>query len=276
MKPKATIQWTLAFLLLASCMQAQSIWNTAHLANVKHSIHEPFYATTYETLKTEADKLLDSQALSVMMKEKTPASGDKHDYMSQARYYWPDPTKPNGLPYINRDGVSNPELNKLDRNRLGTTAGRITTLALVWYFSGEEQYARKATELIRVWFLNKDTRMNPNLEYAQMIPGHNNDKGRCYGLIDTYSFIEMLDAVALLEQSKAFTTQDSKQLKKWFSKLTDWMLASPQGKEEAASANNHSVAYDAQIIAFALYTGNKKLAQEIINDFPPKTYLPPR
>ena len=194
--------------------------------------------------------------------------------MSQARYYWPDPTKPNGLPYINRDGVSNPELNKLDRNRLGKTAGRITTLALVWYFSGEEQYARKATELIRVWFLNKDTRMNPNLEYAQMMPGHNNDKGRCYGLIDTYSFIEMLDAVALLEQSKAFTTQDSKQLKKWFSKLTDWMLASPQGKEEAASANNHSVAYDAQIIAFALYTGNKKLAQEIINDFPQKRIFP--
>lgn len=181
MKPKTTIQWTLAFLLLASCMQAQSIWNTAHLANVKHSIHEPFYATTYEILKAEADRLLDAQPLSVMMKEKTPASGDKHDYMSQARYYWPDPTKPNGLPYINRDGVSNPELNKLDRNRLGTTAGRITTLALVWYFSGEEQYARKATELIRVWFLNKDTRMNPNLEYAQMMPGHNNDKGRCYG-----------------------------------------------------------------------------------------------
>ena len=56
MKPKATIQWTLAFLLLASCMQAQSIWNTAHLANVKHSIHEPFYATTYEILKAEADR----------------------------------------------------------------------------------------------------------------------------------------------------------------------------------------------------------------------------
>ena len=63
--------------------------------------------------------------------------------------------------------------------------------------------------------------MNPNLEYAQMIPGHNNDKGRCYGLIDTYSFIEMLDAVALLEQSKAFTAKDSKQLKKWFAELTD-------------------------------------------------------
>ena len=98
---------------------------------------------------------------------------------------------------------------------------------MAWYFSEEEKYARKATELIRVWFLDKATRMNPNLEYAQMIPGHNNDKGRCYGLIDTYSFIEMLDAVALLEQSKAFTAKDSKQLKKWFAELTDWMLTSP-------------------------------------------------
>mgnify|MGYP002240663315 CR=1 FL=1 len=106
-----------------------------------------------------------------------------------------------------------------------------------------------------------------------MMPGHNNDKGRCYA--DRHLLLHrMLDAVALLEQSKAFTTQDSKQLKKWFSKLTDWMLASPQGKEEAASANNHSVAYDAQIIAFALYTGNKKLAQEIINDFPQNVSSP--
>lgn len=171
MKLKAAAQWMLAILLMAPCMQAQSVWNTTHLANVKRSIREPFYATAYETLKKEADRLSDAQPLSVMMKEKTPASGDKHDYMSQARYFWPDPAKPDGLPYINRDGISNPELNKLDRNRLGTTANRITTLALAWYFSEEEKYARKATELIRVWFLDKATRMNPNLEYAQMDTG---------------------------------------------------------------------------------------------------------
>lgn len=104
---------------------------------------------------------------------------------------------------MSRDGESNPELNKLDRNRLGATASRVTTLALAWYFSGEEKYAQKATELIRVWFFDKDTRMNPNLEYAQMIPGHNGGKGRCYGVLDSYSFVEMLDAVKLLEQSKS-------------------------------------------------------------------------
>lgn len=264
------VQWTLALLLLAPCTQAQSIWNPTHLANVKQSIHEPFYATAYEGLKSEADKLLDVQPLSVMMKEKTPASGDKHDYMSQARYYWPDPSKPDGLPYITRDGESNPELNKLDRNRLGATANRVTTLALAWYFSGEEKYAQKATELIRTWFFNKDTRMNPNLEYAQMIPGHNGGKGRCYGVLDSYSFVEMLDAVKLLETSKSFTAKDAKELKAWFGKLLNWIQTSPQGQEESRQANNHSTAHDAQVIAIALYTGNLKVAREVINSVPAK------
>lgn len=264
------VQWTLALLLLAPCTQAQSIWNPTHLANVKQSIHQPFYATAYEGLKAEADRLLDVRPLSVMMKEKTPASGDKHDYMSQARYYWPDPSKPDGLPYIARDGESNPELNKLDRNRLGATANRVTTLSLAWYFSGEEKYAQKATELIRTWFFNKDTRMNPNLEYAQMIPGHNNGKGRCYGVLDSYSFVEMLDAVKLLETSKSFTAKDAKELKAWFGKLLNWILTSPQGQEESRQANNHSTAYDAQVIAIALYTGNLKVAREVINSVPTK------
>lgn len=265
-----TVQWILAILLLTSSAQAQSIWDTAHLAKVRQSISRRFYKTAYIALKKEADSILCFRPLSVMMKEKTPASGNKHDYMSQARYYWPDSTKPNGLPYINRDGISNPELDKLDRNTLGMTANRITTLILAWYFSGDEKYAQKAVELIRVWFLDKATRMNPNLEYAQMIPGQNNDKGRCYGLIDTYSFVEMLDAIALLEQSNAITVTDSRHLKSWFSQLTEWMLTSQQGKEEAAGANNHSVAFDAQIIAFSLYTGDKKLAKKIIEAFPEK------
>ena len=110
--------------------------------------------------------------------------------------------------------------------------------------------------------------MNPNLEYAQMIPGHHNNKGRCYGVIDTYSFVEMLDAVQLLEKSKAFTPKDSKQLKAWFGKLLTWILNSPQGQEEANQANNHSTAHDAQVIAFALYAGNVKVAQEVINAIP--------
>lgn len=255
---------------LTTGLHAQSIWNAEHLAEVKANIHQPYHASAFAALTEEADRLLNAVPLSVMMKEKTPASGNKHDYLSQARYFWPDPTKPDGLPYIERDGVSNPELEKLDRNRMGETAGRITTLALAWYFSGDEKYAKKATELIRVWFLNKDTRMNPNLEYAQMVPGQNGDKGRCYGVLDSYSFVEMLDAVSLLEASASFTDRDAKQLKHWFGKLLEWIRTSPQGIEESRQANNHSTAYDAQVIAFALYTGNQSVAAEIIRAVPQK------
>lgn len=259
--------------LLLICVMganAQSIWDPDHLKAVKASIHQPAYEAAYRALLRNADAVLTKEPLSVMMKEKTPPSGNKHDYMSQARYFWPDPDKPDGMPYIQRDGESNPELEKLDRVRLGTFAGRVTTLSLAWYFSGEEKYARKATELIRVWFFDNATRMNPNLNYAQVVPGRFNNQGRCYGVIDTYSFVEMLDGVQLLEQSEAFTDRDSRQLKAWFAQLLNWILTSEQGREESNQKNNHAVAHDAQVISFALYAGEEEVAERIINEFPEK------
>ena len=246
---------------------AQSIWDGAHLAHVKNHLQEPAYAVAYQHLIKQADRQLKKKPVSVMMKEKTAVSGDKHDYMSLSRYFWPDPKKPDGLPYISVDGVSNPELKKLDRNRLSEMATGVTTLSLAWYFSGEERYAQKATELIRVWFLNKDTHMNPNLNYAQIVPGLYNGKGRCYGVIDAYSFVEMLDAVQLLEGSTAFTKKDSKALKAWFSKFLQWMLTSDQGIEEGKQLNNHSTAHDVQVIAYAIYVGNKKVLDEYFGQF---------
>ena len=248
--------------------RGQSIWDAAHLEQVKQSIDQPFYAAAYARLLRQADELLDSEPLSVMMKEHTPASGDKHDYMSLARYTWPDPSKPDGLPYIERDGVSNPELEKFDRVRLGNMANRVVTLSLAWYFSGEERYAAKAAEQLRAWFLDKQTRMNPNLEYAQIVPGRYGNKGRCYGVLDGYSFVEMLDAAALLEGSKSFAAKDSKALKAWFAKFLDWILTSPQGQGEIATKNNHGTACDAQIIAFALYTGRLDVAREFLESLP--------
>lgn len=256
------------FLIWVMGVNSQSIWSPQHLKEVKESIDKPAYTAAYQALIGEANDILNKEPLSVIMKEKTPASGTKHDYMSQARYFWPDPESPNGLPYIQRDGESNPELEKLDRVRLGIFAERVTTLSLAWYFSGDERYAQKATELIRIWFFDKATRMNPNLNYAQVVPGRFDDKGRCYGVIDTYSFVEMLDGVQLLEQSKAFTAKDSKRLKKWFGQLLNWILTSEQGQLEASQKNNHAVAHDAQVISFALYAGKKDIAERFIKDFP--------
>lgn len=252
---------------LVTTANGQTIWNHEHLAYVKNNLTEPVYATAYHHLKEEADCLLGLPTVSVMMKDRTAASGDKHDYLSLSRYFWPDPTKPEGRPYVNRDGMSNPELERLDRPKLSMMASGVTTLSLAWFFSDDERFAQKAVEQLRAWFINKDTHMNPNLNYAQIVPGQNGDKGRCYGLIDTYSFVEMLDAVQLLEGSKAFTKKDQKALKVWFGKLLNWMLTSPQGLEECRQTNNHAVAYDVQVMAYAKYVGNSRVQSDALSQF---------
>lgn len=259
-----------AAVVTAFSAKAQLVWDTEHLQEVRQNISQPYYAEAYAALIAEAENILNAEPLSVMSKADTPVSGTKHDYMSLARYYWPDPSKPDGLPYISRDGESNPELALYDRNKLGDTAQRVTTLALAWYFCGDERYAKKAAELIRVWFFNKDTYMNPNLNFAQVRKGHNGNVGNNSGVLDAFSFVEMLDGVQLLEKSKSFTKKDSKQLKLWFSKLTDWMLTSKQGQGENASTNNHGNAYDAQLISFAFYAGRTDLARTTLEQFAQK------
>ena len=268
-------KYAIAVLLLAlgRLAVAQQIWNVPHLERVRQSLAEPYYAAAFRHLTEDADSLLLCRPLSVMDKADVPASGDKHDYMSLARYYWPDPSKPGGMPYVNRDGLSNPELNRYDRNRLGTTCRRINSLALAWYLSGNEAYATKAAELARVWFVNPATRMNPNLDYAQIAKGHNGDRGRQYGVLDGYSLVETLDALTLLEGSKALTPKDRKALRRWVKALRDWMMQSPQGQQERAGGNNHGVACDAMLAAFSLYVGDEATARQVLSEVPERRIL---
>lgn len=265
-----TLFVSLGLLLSCSLVSAQSVWSKSHLDNVRSEIDRPLYSRSYEALRARADSLLQEQPLSVMMKEKTPPSGDKHDYTSLARYFHPNLSTPDGLPYVNRDGITNPEIVRWDRIRLGETADRIADLSLAWYFSGDERYAKKATELIDVWFLNPDTRMNPNFNYAQFTPGHNDNKGRCYGVLDGYSFVNMLDGVQLLSGSKSWTQKKDRKLKKWMTSLLDWILTSEQGIEESNQQNNHSVACDVLTVAVAMYAGKNDVAERIIREFPEK------
>lgn len=255
-----------ALLTMSASTFAQSILDAKQLTYAKAHLKDAAYSQAFRNLVSLADGDLLLKPPTVMTKEYIPASGSKHDYVSLARYAWPDETQPNGLPYVMRDGVLNPELKKFDRNKLSAMANAVYRLSLAYYFSGEEKYAQKATELIRVWFIDKKTKVNPNLRFAQHIPGKAD--GRCYGVIDAYSYVEMLDGVQLLEKSKSFTQKDSKLLKAWFSQLLKWLLTHPQAIEESYQKNNHATAYDVQVAAYALYTGNKKVFNDIVDNFP--------
>ena len=216
-------------------------------------------------LRKQADELLGMKPVSVTDKAFTPPSGDKHDYMSQAPYFWYDSSKPNGLPYMRKDGVRNPEINKItDHRNLGELDNACRTLSLAWYLTGDEKYAAKASALLQYWFLNDATKMNPNLNYAQAIPGITN--GRGIGIIETIALTGIADAVNLLKGSKSFTDKDNKSIHDWYTQYLNWMLTSKNGNEEHAAKNNHGTWFYAQSIDFALFTGNTTKAKELAEE----------
>jgi len=220
-------------------------------------------AAAWAKLQRDAQKALSAGPFSVVNKDATPPSGDKHDYMSQAPYFWPNPKTPNGLPYIHRDGERNPEINKItDSHNLDQMESSVETLALIYYFKGDEASATKAVQLLRAFFLDPATRMNPNLQYGQFVPGVNT--GRGIALIETRGLTRVVDAVGLLAGSKALTESDQRGLQDWFGKFLQWMLESKNGRDEAAAKNNHGSFYDTQVVSFALFLGRKDLAIQIL------------
>jgi len=251
-------------IVFALTVQAQPrIWNRANLEKAKMVSSE-----ASKLIIRDADKALIITIKTVMDKEMIAPSGDKHDYISMGKYWWPNPKTADGLPYIRKDGVVNPEIEKLDRVPLGNMARSISNLSLAYYFTSDDKYAAKAVENLRIWFINKETRMNPNMNFGQTIPGRNNGKGRGEGIIDTYSFVEMLDGIELLKSSSKFTNNDRKALTDWFSTYLDWMLTSEIGKEEFAAKNNHGIAFDVQVVRYALFLGNEDIAKQYIKEFP--------
>jgi len=215
-------------------------------------------------LKSDANKALGIKPLSVMEKPRPGASGDKHDYFSQAPYFWPNPTNATGLPYIRKDGSRNPESGNefSDAPRMGRMADAAGTLALAFYFFGDEAHSAQAAELLRVWFLKPATRMNPNFNQAQAIPGVNN--GRGIGMIESRSLMQVCDAVGLLAGSTNWTTVDDTGMQQWMREFLEWAQTSKNGKDEQAAKNNHGSWYDAQIAHLALFVGETNLARRVI------------
>jgi len=235
------------------------------LAATKTAIarQDPYVAAAWAALKVDAGKALEAQRFSVVDKAVAPPSGDKHDYLSQAPYFWPNPATPDGLPYIRRDGERNPEINKItDHRAIDGLASSTQALALAFYFSGDERYADKAAALLRAFFLDAVTRMNPNLEYAQFVPGVNT--GRGIGLIETRGFTHVADAIGLLETSKAWTAADDRAVKQWYAVFLSWMEESANGKAEAAAKNNHGTYYDLQVASYALFLDRPSLAKDVL------------
>jgi hypothetical protein len=233
------------------------------LAKTKTSLKEGANVTSgvYRNLLKEAGKALNAKPVSVTIKTQIPPSGNKHDYMSLAPYWWADPDSGEGAKYVRKDGERNPEITLVpDHKFLGETNQNIFTLALAYYFSDEEKYAEKAVELLKVWYLNDDTKMNPNLDYAQAVKGQN--EGRGSGVLDARSIVYMIDGLGLLEKSKSFQKEDREKIHQWIADYRFWLLESKNGIEESKAKNNHGSWYDDQVMSVSLYLGYTDYAKK--------------
>jgi hypothetical protein len=198
-----------------------------------------------------------------MDKTDLPPSGNKHDYMSIGPYWWPDSTKKGGVPYIRKDGLINPEVkNYPDKENMPKLCENVYMLSLAYYFSNDKKYVKHAVELIKVWFLDSATSMNPHLNYGQAIKGIT--EGRAEGIIDARHFIFLLDAITLIKNSPFLDNGMQKGLKIWFTKFLNWLQTSTIGKDEMAAKNNHGVWYDALCLSIANFINDKPLANKII------------
>ena len=235
-------------------------------AKARAQAKDPAVTTALGKLVVDAERQMEAPIVAVTDKRSLlPPSGDSHDYFSLSPYWWPDPSKKDGLPYIRKDGVTNPESKKdLDRPRLGAMVDNVNALSLAYYFTGDERYAARAGKQLRVWFLDAGTRMTPHLHYAQLVRG--NPKERGSGIIDTHNFIDVVDAAQLLMGSSGWSASDHAALKQWMKQYNTWLLESPNGKDEWDAPNNHGSWYAAQTATLALFYGDTAKARQIAND----------
>ena len=215
-------------------------------------------------LIADADKALAVTPPSVMQKTKVPPSGDMHDYMSIAPYFWPNPATKDGLPYVRKDGKVNPESRAEAANdtlRARLVGSTVETLALGYYFTRDEKYAEHAAKVLRTWFLDPATKMTPHFRFAQAIPGVNDGRGT--GLIEARGLADAADAAILLVGSKHWSAADQQALLAWGEVYFEWLLGSKNGQDERAAKNNHGTWYDVQAVKWALVLGRKDKAKEI-------------
>ena len=203
-----------------------------------------------------AEKYLSEKPVTITASHSPRSTGGVHDYFSEGDYWWPDPANPGG-PYIQRDGMSNPDNFNDHRRALMRLSVQVPALAAAWVITKDKRYARHGAAHLRAWFLDERTRLNPNLQYAQAI--HGRFTGRGTGIIDTIHLVEVARAIELMQDSGALSKAEVAGIKKWFHDYLLWLTTSKNGIDEREAKNNHGTCWLMQVAAFAQLTGDQQL-----------------
>jgi len=217
-----------------------------------------------------ANQYLQEQPITITASSSPRSAGGLHDFFSEGDYWWPDPQNPDG-PYIQRDGMTNPNNFVDHRKYLMRLSVQVPALVAAWRLTQDERYARHAVQHLRAWFIDEKTKMNPNLQYSQAI--HGRFTGRGIGLIDTIHLVEVARAIEWLKDSRSLNTTELGGVIQWFKDYLQWMTTSKNGIDEREAKNNHGTCWVMQVAAFALLVGDHDLVEYCRNRF--KTVLVP-
>jgi len=203
-----------------------------------------------------ADKVLFEPPLTITMYVCSRSAGSIHDFYSEGDYWWPDPNNPDG-PYIQRDGMTNPDNFTDHRKAMVRLSQIVGSLASAYKITGDEKYVSRAFTHLKAWFADDATRMNPSLLYAQAIKGR--FTGRGIGIIDTIQLIEVAQAIRIMGNAKCVDAQLLADIKSWFTEYLNWLMTHPYSKDEMNAKNNHGTCWVMQVAAFARLTGDKAI-----------------
>ena len=217
-----------------------------------------------------ASQYLSEQPITITASRSPRSAGGQHDFFSEGDYWWPDPNNPDG-PYVQRDGMTNPDNFVEHRRALMRLSVQVPELVAAWKLTKDQRYAKHAARHLRAWFIDEPTRMNPSLLYAQAIKGR--FTGRGVGIIDTIHLVEVTRAIEVMEHSGALSTVELAEIRKWFADYLLWMTTHKYGADERDAKNNHGTCWVMQAAAYARLTGNQEIQEFCRSRF--KTLLVP-
>ena len=209
-----------------------------------------------EEIIRRADLALEEKPVTITDTVCQRSAGGKHDFYSEADYFWPDPANPAG-PYIQKDGMSYPGLFKAHRRAMIRLSQVVGSLASAYKVTGDEKYVRAAFAHLKAWFVDTATMMNPSLLYGQAVIGKNT--GRGIGIIDTIHLMEVAQGILVMENARCIDKALLDAVKSWFEKYIQWLLTHRYGNDEMNTRNNHSTCWTMQVASFARLTGNEKV-----------------
>ena len=257
--------WVMGALSAWCTAEAQILWNMDNMRAVRD---EEQYRTLREALIRKGDKAAEAEPVSVVETTKR-YTDDAHCYVSIAPYRWPDTTNIGG-PYVSRDGLRNPEYYEYDITKLTALKNNLKYMAWALYFTGDTRYADAINRQLSVWFIDDTTFMRPHFEYAQIIPGRDDNKGQAGGIIEAYFFNDILESIRLTASTGHVDISIMEGVREWFGAFGQWMVGSANGQKERKTNNNHSIAYDVTLLNIACLKGDTALQRELTEGFAPQ------